>query len=286
MWSDAIDDYGRWLLAGGRSAGTVRLWSTYLARLAGQAPAGPETVSTAQLVAFLARPGWSAETRRSARAAVVGFFRWYTASGLLEVSPATGLPSVRVPRRCPRPAPDSTVSRALAAASDRDRLMLLLAAAAGLRRGEIARVRVADVLDMPAGRELRVRGKGGHVRHVPLVGVVDRELLIERARRRAGGHGSGYRYGSTFPPTVEGFLFPGADGGHLSVDRVGRILARLLGDGWTAHTLRHRFATRAYAAQRDLLAVRDLLGHSSVATTQIYTATPAGALRAAAEAAA
>jgi len=63
---------------------------------------------------------------------------------------------------------------------------------------------------------------------------------------------------------------------------VGRIMSDALGgprSGWTAHTLRHRFATRAYAGDRDILSVQQLLGHSSVATTQRYTAPPDDALR-------
>lgn len=49
---------------------------------------------------------------------------------------------------------------------------------------------------------------------------------------------------------------------------------------WTAHTLRHRFASTAYAGSRDIRTVQELLGHSSVATTQIYTAVPDGSIRA------
>jgi site-specific recombinase XerD len=56
-------------------------------------------------------------------------------------------------------------------------------------------------------------------------------------------------------------------------------MSALLGPGWTAHSLRHRFATRAYAGERDLLTVQQLLGHSSVATTQRYTQIPDDALR-------
>ena len=76
-------------------------------------------------------------------------------------------------------------------------------------------------------------------------------------------------------------MFPGRVDGHLSPQWVGKVLAGALGAGWSAHTLRHAAASAWYRADRDLLAVRDLLGHASVATTQIYTATPDGALRAA-----
>ena len=81
-------------------------------------------------------------------------------------------------------------------------------------------------------------------------------------------------------------MSPGQTDGHLSADYVGVLMARALPDGLTAHTLRHRFATAAYGATRDLLAVQELLGHSSPETTRNYVQLPADALRRAVEAAA
>ncbi len=78
-----------------------------------------------------------------------------------------------------------------------------------------------------------------------------------------------------------GWVFPGQINGHLSPDRVGHLLTDVLGAGWSGHSYRHRFATAAYAAERDLEAVRMLLGHASPATTARYVALPEGALRAA-----
>lgn len=77
----------------------------------------------------------------------------------------------------------------------------------------------------------------------------------------------------------------GSRGTHTTADRVGRILSRLLGPGATGHGLRHRFASKAYQGTRDLLAVQQLLGHSSPATTQRYVAVPLDNLRAAVRAA-
>ena len=72
---------------------------------------------------------------------------------------------------------------------------------------------------------------------------------------------------------ADGFLFPGQIDGHLSAAYVSKLISRALPEGWTAHTLRHRFASRAYVgAGKDIRAVQELLGHASVATTQIYTA--------------
>ena len=61
-------------------------------------------------------------------------------------------------------------------------------------------------------------------------------------------------------------------------------IARLLGKPWTAHSLRHRYATRTYAQTHDLLLVSQLLGHASVETTQVYVALPDDRMRAALDA--
>lgn len=133
--------------------------------------------------------------------------------------------------------------------------MLLLAAYAGLRRAEIAAVHTRDIQDGC----LRVTGKGGRTRVIPLHPEIERALT----------------------GIDDGYIFPGKDRGHLSAGHVGKILQRQLGSGWTAHTLRHRFATKAYAVNRDLFAVQQLLGHSKPETTMRYTQLPADALRAA-----
>lgn len=126
--------------------------------------------------------------------------------------------------------------------------------------------------------------KGGRVRVVPLADRFARSLRAERARRLRGIVGTGWRYA---PDPSSPYVFPGARGvAHMHPETVGAVLKRLLGDQWTGHTLRHRFATAAYAGTRDLRAVQELLGHASPVTTQRYVAISDDALRAAAMAAA
>jgi integrase len=84
----------------------------------------------------------------------------------------------------------------------------------------------------------------------------------------------------------QGWLFPTGFGGHLTPDAVGRLVSRVLPDGWTMHTLRHRFATRGYRGTHNLRAVQMLLGHASIATTERYLAVDDAEIRAAAMAAA
>lgn len=125
--------------------------------------------------------------------------------------------------------------------------MLLLACHCGLRRSEIAAVQRGD---FRAG-SIRVMGKGGHVREVPITPDLGRELAAWPA-------------GLTY-------LCPGRWGGHVEASYVGKRLSAMLGPGWSGHTLRHRAATNAYEASGDLGAVQDMLGHASPETTRIYT---------------
>ena len=138
------------------------------------------------------------------------------------------------------------------AAGTRERLMLRLAAECGLRRAEVAQVHSRDVVEDLGGWSLVVHGKGSRERVVPLPVSVGVEL-------RALGRG---------------YAFPGDDHGHLSPRWVGTLISRLLPEGYTMHSLRHRFATRAYAVDRDVFTVQELLGHASPATTRVYVQLP------------
>lgn len=254
-WSDLIRAYDAHLSAGGRSAGTRELRRYHLRALADIAPT-PAVVGTGDIETWLANPAWSQNTRRSHRTTVVGFFRWCKAAGVVEDDPTALLLTIAGVVGKPRPCPEQVLRRALMAADERARLMLALGAGVGLRRAEIAAVRGEDVVDTIDGPVLRVVGKGGRVRELPID-----DGLAAALRQRLG------------------WCFPSPGGGHLTPAHVGKIVSRLLPDGWTTHTLRHRFASAAYRVDRDLRAVQELLGHVSVATTQIYTAVPDDACR-------
>lgn len=262
-WSSAVAAFDAHLAAGGRTPATRELRRYHLYRLADDVARGPETVATGDLEAWLANPDWSQNTRRSARSSIVSFFRWARVSGLREDDPAETLLSVPGVIGKPRPCPEQALRQALMGADERARLMIALAAGVGLRRSEIAQVRGEHVEDGLDGPVLRVVGKGGRERLLPID-----EDLAARLRQR------------------QGWAFPSPTGDHLTPAHVGKIVSRLLPRGWTTHTLRHRFATAAYRADRDIRAVQELLGHASVATTQIYTAIPDDARRRARTAAA
>ncbi|MCV7005140.1 hypothetical protein [Mycobacterium gordonae] len=128
----------------------------------------PARVTSAGILAWFGRQTWSIETRRSHRNTAVSFFGWAYRAGHLPANPAADLPVMRAAAPAPRPAPDSAWLVAMTGADPRVRLMLRLAAEAGLRRAEIARVHRRDLTRGPVGAELLVHGKGGKLRVVPL----------------------------------------------------------------------------------------------------------------------
>lgn len=247
-WSAALLAFNAWMIASGWSPGTIGVKTKYLRRLErAVGTQSPWDVTEDQLLAFMAQPSWAPETRKSARSAVRTFYKWAYEARRIDADPSGRLPTVRVPPAPPRPTPDEALEAALEGSEPRVRLMLLLAARGGLRRAEVASLHTSCV----EGPALRVRGKGGKTRRVPI-------------------HPEVAEYLQGLP---EGYVFPGNDCGHLSPDRVGRLMSDALPPGWTAHTLRHRFATKGYAAGKDLFSLQELMGHASSATTKRYTLT-------------
>ena len=273
-WQPLLAAWLQYLKAIGRPDTTIETRRQQLSQLArALSPTTPADVTFDHLVQFHASMTWALDTRRGHRNACVSFFTWAYRTGRIPTNPATEMPIVPASVPAPRPAPDRVVKVGLATPSKRTQLMLRLSCEAGMRRAEVARIATTDVEDGSGGAMLRVHGKGSKVRVIPISD--DLALAIERG---AAGHTPGA------PRT--GFLFPGQEDGHLSARWVGTLCADALPGGWTMHTLRHRFATRAYRGSRNLRAVQVLLGHTSVATTQRYTAVDEDEVRAAMMAAA
>ncbi len=263
--------------AAGLRPATIKLRGMWLRRAARSVDL--RLATPGDLIDWLAAHDWQPETRKSARSALRSFYAWATESGHLAHNPAAKLPPVRVPPGVPHPTPTDILRRALGEASARDRLMLALAAFAGLRRTEIAELRWSHV----DHRVLSITGKGGRRRLIPVLPQLGELLGEESALRAAGRVADGFRFAvDPFSP----FVFPSHCGGHISPFTVGKILSAALGPGWHGHTLRHRFATKAYAVDRDLLVVQQLMGHSNPDVTARYTAVPRGAALAAVKGAA
>lgn len=248
-WASEIDAWLTTLRGAGRRDATIearRQQLRLLARWAGHR--GPWTLNTDDLLSWMASRDWSRERRRSIRSALRTFYTWGVRSHRLEENPATDLPGIRASEPRPKPCADRVLAAAVAAAPERDVLMLRLAAECGLRRAEVAQVHTRDVFPDLLGWSLTVHGKGGKERTVAIEDDLARALM---ARPR-------------------GFIFPGRIDGHLSARWVGKVVLRWLDQGYTLHSLRHWFATTTYHEANDLLAVQEALGHASPETTRRY----------------
>jgi integrase/recombinase XerC len=265
-WGLALEGWAAYMRASACTPATVNLRVYQVARVGRELGGSPASVTSADLVAWLGGQDWSPNTRRAYRGALRAFYWWAVETGVVDRSPAAGLPQVKVPRAVPHPTPEDAYRWALRVADRPIRLAIMLAGAYGLRRGEVARARREDVVTDLVGWSLIVRGKGGHERAVPLLDDAARLIL-------------------SMP---EGWLFPSPrrPGMHVTPAHLAKLVSAELPAGYTMHSLRHRCGTVAYGATRDLRAVQELLGHAKPETTAIYTAVPGSAIRAAVEAAA
>ncbi|EPD33816.1 hypothetical protein HMPREF9306_00230 [Propionimicrobium lymphophilum ACS-093-V-SCH5] len=261
-WAGPIKSWVESLAIAGRSKATIYTRQDHVQRMARGLSVEPNKVSRSQLIEWLAAQNWSRETRRSAQQSIRQFWAWAASNGVVSASPAVGLPHVKAANPMPRPAPPIVVETGLMNADARTRLILLCAVDVGMRRSEIAQIHLDDIEPDLTGWSIIAHGKGNKDRRIPLPDDLAAELV--RACRNGGG-----------------FAFPGNVDGHLSARYVGKLATRALPGIWTLHTLRHRCGTDVYQASGDIMAVRDLLGHSSVATTQRYIATDQDRLRAA-----
>ncbi len=186
-------------------------------------------------------------------------------------APPAPKPKRRKGRRLPRSLPLAEIA-ALAAAAVRpqDRLVLQCGYLLGLRVSEIVRLDVPD-LDLEAGVCLVREGKGKKDRSVPVPAALCAELAAWLGARQTGP------------------VFPSPRGGRLTTRAIQAQLKRLAVRAGLAdaekprrvhpHRLRHTFATQCLRSGADLIEVRDLLGHSSVATTQIYLSSDGARLK-------
>ena len=222
----------------------------------------------------------SASSAARAVVAVRGLHRFALRDGLVDKDVARAVRPPAPPRRLPKAISVDDVERLLAAAgfdqtplAVRDRALLEFLYATGARISEAVGLAVDDV-DLE-GRTVLLAGKGGKQRRVPLgsyaAAAVDAYLVRVRPDLATKGRGT---------PA----LFLNARGGQLSRQSAWTVLRTAadkagLAAGISPHTLRHSFATHLMEGGADVRVVQELLGHSSVTTTQIYTLVTVDQLR-------
>ncbi|WP_206019183.1 tyrosine recombinase XerC [Roseovarius spongiae] len=229
-------------------------------------------IGTADMRAWMAHTrGDDVGPRSLARklSAVKSFYRWLSEREGFEPTAVLATRSPRFQRKLPRPLSEDAARDVLDQApmqsltpwiAARDGAVVTLLYGCGLRISEALALSGGD---LPLGEALRIIGKGGKERIVPVLPAA-RTAVANYARHCPFDLG---------PDTP---LFYGARGGRLSPRLVQKVMERVrmqLGLPATAtpHAMRHSFATHLLNAGGDLRAIQELLGHASLSTTQAYT---------------
>jgi integrase/recombinase XerD len=285
----AVDSYLRHVsIERGLSANTVAAYrrdlGVYSAWLAGQGIDSLPDVSSATISEFTIHLGSRDESPLTASSlarmlsTVRGFHRFLLDEGLVETDAAHDIKPPKLSSRLPKAISVDQVAALLAATDGeslqalRDKALLELLYATGARVSEAVDLNVDDVIDQEV---VRLTGKGSKQRIVPLGSFARAaiEAYLVRARPVLSTRGK-----------ATPALFLGMRGARLSRQNAWLIIRAAaerahLEAEVSPHTLRHSFATHLLAGGADVRVVQELLGHSSVATTQIYTLVTADTLR-------
>lgn len=251
----------------------------FLEFLTGHLGGPPDLGDVAQLLpadlrAFLAarrRKGAGARSLGRMLAGLRSFLRFLESRGLANAAAIEAVRAPRQPARLPRPLTagkalqvtrEAQAMRETAWVGARDTAILCLLYGCGLRISEALSLTPEDM--DTAGGSLRITGKGGKTRLVPVLPVVEQAVRDYRER-------------CPFLLARGEPLFRGERGGPLRpeiVQRQMRVLRGALGlpDSATPHALRHSFATHLLGSGGDLRTIQELMGHASLSTTQAYTA--------------
>lgn len=215
--------------------------------------------------------GLAASTISRRLAGLRSFFKYLKRERLATRDPSANLRSPKKAQRLPKaisiddvlrllhaPGPDDSFPR-------RDRALIEILYAAGIRVGEAASLNLGDIEIAPQGGFLKIKGKGGKERMAPIGSGTVASLQ---------SYLQGERYALDKGKTERVFL--NKNSGPLSARSMRRVVERYivraeLPDWVSPHTLRHSFATHMLDNGADLRVVQELLGHSSLATTQVYT---------------
>ena len=275
-WNEALALFDRDLSVRSAAEATRRAYSNDLGQLASWADAGgkePAELGHRDLrrfAAHLSNRGLSKAAVARKLAAIRSFYGALVRNGELTANPADLVASPKQDRKLPRVLSREEMQALLDRIPTRtplelrDRAMLELAYSCGLRAEEV----IGLSLDSPDfdGERLRIEGKGGKTRLVPIGEPAQAALrrYLERGRPALISGGD------------ENALLVSKSGRRLHPSDVRRRLQRwvreaAIAGGVSPHALRHSFATHLLEGGADLRTIQELLGHSSLSTTQVYT---------------
>ncbi len=285
-WAQALRTCDRELAALGAADSTRRAYATDLDQLAGWAerreltPASVGHRDLRRFAAELSSAGASPATVARKLAAVRSLYRSLLRAGEVGANPAELVASPKRESKLPRVLSGEEAGSLLEGIPARtplelrDRAMLELAYSCGLRAQELIDLDL-DSADFE-GERLRIEGKGGKTRFVPVGEPAQRALraYLERGRPRLLGSAA----------TPSRALLLSKSGRRLHPSDLRRRLQlwvrkAAIEGGVSPHALRHSFATHLLEGGADLRSIQELLGHASVSTTQVYTRVDSSRMR-------
>lgn len=252
--SRLLSEWRTWQHSQNLSPRTVEERCRVIAHLYGTSGATLLEITAKDIMRFTSRPEISNSSRAAYHTHIRAWCRWLAKTGHRLDDPSLDTPTPKPPKCRPRPIADDQLPALIAAATRRrTKMMVLLAALAGLRVHEIAKVRGQDI-DHAAGL-LYVSGKGDKTATVPLHPMI-------------------LAYAEFFP--VKGYWFPSYTNPAAPILRnsVSKAISDTMeraGINGTPHQLRHWYATRLLAGGADLRTVQELMRHESLMSTAIYT---------------
>ena len=247
----------------------LKVLSDLMAGLPGQSSVAQlETLQIRRFIAQLHGRGLGGRSLARMLSAWRGYFRWLVLRGEVTSNPVDGVRAPKSPKALPKVLSPDEANRLLDCSGDeavqlRDQAMFELFYSSGLRLAELASLDVSSLEDIAAG-EVRVLGKRNKLRLVP-VGSKARQAVLAWALRRV-----------EMAPVEQQALFVGQRGGRIHPRVIEQCLSqRALAQGLPTHVhphmLRHSFASHVLQSSGDLRAVQEMLGHASIASTQVYT---------------
>lgn len=283
-WSDLLDHHERDLIASGASPKTVTAYRRDLGQFSawcidrGRDPAEVGHRDVRRYAAHLSGTGSAPSTVARKLAAIRSLYGFLLRTGRISQNPADLVSAPKAANRLPRVLTSEQMSEILETAPARtplelrDRAMIELAYSCGLRSEEVISLSLG-ALDFDS-EQLDVVGKGSRHRRLPVGEPAQRavEEYLKRGRP------------SLNADPAETALFISRNGRRLSPSDVSRRLSARVRDaaaasGISPHALRHSFATHLLEGGADLRTIQELLGHSSISTTQVYTHLDSARLR-------